>query len=140
MERLDFSKILSGSRTSLGLGKNELCRKAGFNFNQLQRLETAYNTFNMELAFRYMDALGYCIYIQSKGPGRATKIESYDDLFKWLQSKRKETDWTVAALAEMTGFSATSISNVDNGRQAITIDLFLGMANVFNCNIQIKSK
>lgn len=140
MERLDFSKILSCSRTSLSVGKNELCRKAGFNFNQLQRLESAYNNFNMELAFRYMDALGCCLYIQEKGPGRDVKIESYDDLLKWLQSKRKMTDLTVAAIAEMTGYSATSISNVDNGRQAITIDLFLGMANAFNCNIQIKSK
>lgn len=140
MDRLDFSTTLTNLRTGSGIGKNELCRKIGFNFNQLQRIETAYNNFKMELVFKYLDGIGHCIYLQGKGPGRAAKIECYDDLFKWIQTKKKESNWTVATIAEMTGFSPTSISNIDNKRQIITIDLFLAMCGAFDYSIQIKPK
>lgn len=123
-----------------GIGKNELCRRAGFNFNQLQRLETAFNNFKMELVFKYLNSIGHCIYLQSTRPERLSKIECYDDLFNWVQNKRKESNLTVAAFAEMTGFSPASISNIDNKRQVITVDLFLAMCEAFNFNIQIKSK
>ncbi len=140
MNRIEFSTKLGATRENVGLGKNELCRQAGFNFNQLQRLETAFNNYKMELAIKYLDALGFCVYIQGKGPGRSVKIEHYDDLLKWFLTKHKESNWTVATLAEMTGFSPTSICNVVNKRQVITIDLFLSLCQAYECNINIKPK
>lgn len=138
MDRTEFSKKLANTRENLGLGKNEVCRKAGFNFNQLQRLETASHNYKMELAIKYLSALGVCVYIQGKGPGRSVKIDCYDNLLKWIQTKHKESNWTVATLAEMTGFSPTSISNVVNNRQVITVDLFLAICKAYEYNIYIK--
>lgn len=140
MDRIEFSTKLVTTRENVKLSKNELCRQAGFNFNQLQRLETAFNNYKMELAIKYLDALGFCLYIQGKGPGRAVKIEHYDDLLKWVIAKHKESNWTVATLAETTGFSQSSICNIMNKRQVVTVDLFLALCEAYELTINVKPK
>lgn len=139
MNRIDFSKALTVAREQSGLGKNEFCRRCGFNFNQLQRLETAYNNFKAELIFQYLSTIGYCVYIKGQGK-QATKICNYNDLVKWLKDQRQSTNWTILAISELTGFSHTSVSNLFNDKQTITVDFLLAMCEALKCDIQIKPK
>ena len=68
MDRKTFSSLLVNQRENHNIGKNELCRMTGFTFLQLQRLESASNNFNMNLALRYLTsvnaALVLCVTIQ----------------------------------------------------------------------------
>ena len=63
MDRIEFSQMLVQAREDAGLGKNEMCRRTGYTFVQLQLLETKPNNFAMDKAFHYLESVAMTLSI-----------------------------------------------------------------------------
>lgn len=137
MDRKDFSSLLAGQREARGMGKNELCRAIGFTFSQLQRLENALNNFNMNLAFRYLNAVGAVLVLDN---GKTVRVcQEYNECIKWLVSVR-EGVCSYRQLATLAQCSSAAIAYIEHGKVVASIDLFLKLVGAFGYDVKIEPK
>jgi transcriptional regulator with XRE-family HTH domain len=136
MTREEFSEKMVKCRENAGCGKNELCRRTGFTFNQLQYLETAANNFNMNLVIRHLKAIECQMSLKND---KTFTVNKYQDIIDWLVKSRKP-DYTQRSLAESTGCSQKTIVNIESGRNIVGIDIFLRLAEALGFTVELKSK
>lgn len=132
MNRIEFCKLLVETRENKGVGKNEMCRKTGFTFVQLQLLEDKPNNFAMDKAFDYLKALDSCIYINSH------KIQTAEDISNFVKEARKGK-FSQRSLAVEIGCTRQTIANIERGSNIITIDNFLKIVEVLGYTLEIKT-
>lgn len=135
MDRIEFSRLLTNEREQANVGKNEMCRKTGYTFVQLQLLEDKPNNFSMDKAFHYLECLGAVIVIYKQRKKYA--INSIESVAKWL--KKARADISQRTLAEKTGSSNVTIANIERQSTKITIDTFLKILEALGYELKIES-
>lgn len=137
MDRKTFSSLLVNQRENHNIGKNELCRMTGFTFLQLQRLESASNNFNMNLALRYLTSVNAALVLCNEES--SCILQEYDEYAVWLANARNGF-YSLRKLAEAANCSYSAITNVEHGKTVISIDLFLKLADTLGYAIKIEPK
>lgn len=137
MDRKTFSSLLVNQRENHNIGKNELCRMTGFTFLQLQRLESASNNFNMNLALRYLTSVNAALVLCNEES--SCILQEYDEYAVWLANARNGF-YSLRKLAEAANCSYSAITNVERGKTVISIDLFLKLADTLGYTIKIEPK
>lgn len=135
MDRKEFSSLLVQQREAKNIGKNEMCRLTGFTFLQLQRIENAGNNYNMGLVFRYLSAAKLSMVLQ-KGNKEWVFVE-YSKIPKWLSNTR-DGKFSLRKLALAVGCTYSAVTNVEHEKTVISVDLFLKIVDIFECDIRIK--
>lgn len=136
MDRVDFCKMLISLREKSGIGKNEMCRMAGFTFNQLQLLENKPNNFSIDKVFVYLNTLNHVLVLD--GEEYCVQIRNISDVSKWLK-KARGVNFTQRSLATVIGCSYLTIANIERCANKISIDIFLKIAHVLNYTVKIES-
>lgn len=135
MDRKQFSLLLVKQREQKKIGKNELCRNAGFTFVQLQRIENASNNFNFNLICKYLEAVGAILVI--KTPKNIFPISNYKQFVDWLINTRGDK-LSVRKLADITGCSFSAIAHIEQGLTVISVDTFLKIVDAFGYELNIE--
>lgn len=135
MKRIDFCKLLINTRQNAGVGKNEMCRLAGFTFNQLQLLEDKPNNFAIKKAINYLAALHHVIVLSNSKS--MTQITSAERFALWLKQTRNGI-YLQRELADVVGCSYRTIANIEQHSNIPTIDVFLKILEALKYNIEIK--
>lgn len=135
MDRIEFSKLLVNEREKMDIGKNEMCRKAGYTFVELQRLEINPNNFSMDKAFHYLKCLEKTIIINKQK--KTFAIDSIESIAKWL--KKARANISQRTLAEKIGSSYVTIANIERQSTKITIDTFLKILEALDYELKIES-
>lgn len=136
MDRKEFCDLLVRSREEAGIGKNEMCRRTGFTFVQLQLIEVKSNNFAMDKALHYLNNLDMCLCLE-KG-GEYQKILSIASISNWLKNAR-EGKYSQRALALEIGCTYSTIANIERGSNKVTIDKFLRLTDKLGYTIKIES-
>lgn len=68
------------------------------------------------------------------------KINNSSDFGKMLKQKRKELNLTQGYVAEVTGFSASFISNLENGKETCEIGKAIRLANTLGLDILLEER
>lgn len=68
------------------------------------------------------------------------KITSAEDFGKVIQRQRKRRGYTQAYLAEVTGFSTSFISDLENGKPTAEIGKAIFLANLLGLDVEMKER
>ena len=68
------------------------------------------------------------------------KIYDSDMFGQALKQKRKEMKYTQSDISNLTGFSVSFISDLENGKPTAEIGKAIYLANVLGLDIEIKSR
>lgn len=68
------------------------------------------------------------------------KITSVEDFGKAIQQQRKRRGYTQAYLAEVTGFSTSFISDLENGKPTAEIGKAIFLANLLGLDVEMKER
>lgn len=63
------------------------------------------------------------------------RIKDVNDLGTAIKKRRKELSYTQAFLSEVTGISASFISDLENGKETAELGKTLFLANILGLNI-----
>lgn len=137
MDRIEFSQMLVQAREDAGLGKNEMCRRTGYTFVQLQLLETKPNNFAMDKAFHYLESVAMTLSIAKDGC--STKLTDIASIAAWLKDARNGI-YTQRSLAEVVGCTYPTIANIERCSNKVTVDNFLKLADTLGYTIKIEPK
>lgn len=136
MTREEFSKKLVECREAAGCGKNELCRRTGYTFNQLQRIENASNNYGISKPIIYLHQLS--CYIEIKRELKSVIVTNTDNIASFIEMVKKEDNINQAEIAKKINITETALSNIMKNNNETTIDTFLKIINEFECTIEIK--
>lgn len=134
MDRKDFCTLLVNCRESHGCGKNEMCRRMGITFSQFQRIEDVSTNFALEKALNYLGVFKCCIRVVNDYS--EFQIYSICDVINWFRTLKSDT--TATLLSKISKVPSTTICSILLGETKMTIDVFLKLANFYNCNITIE--
>ena len=137
MDRIEFSQMLVQARENAGLGKNEMCRRTGYTFVQLQLLETKPNNFAMDKAFHYLESIEMTLSIAKDGC--SIKLTDIASIATWLKAARNGI-YTQRSLAEVVGCTYPTIANIERGSNKVTVNNFLKLADTLGYTIKIEPK
>ena len=68
------------------------------------------------------------------------KITNAMDFGKAIQHQRKHMGYTQAYLAEVTGFSTSFISNLENGKTTAELGKSIFLANLLGLDVEVKER
>ena len=68
------------------------------------------------------------------------KITNAMDFWKAIQQQRKHMGYTQAYLAEVTGFSTSFISNLENGKTTAELGKSIFLANLLGLDVEVKER
>ncbi len=68
------------------------------------------------------------------------KIYDAESFGQALRQRRKEMDYTQREISDLTGFSISFISDLENGKSTAEIGKAIYLANVLGLDIEIKSR
>ena len=68
------------------------------------------------------------------------KITNATDFGKAIQQQRKHMGYTQAHLAEVTGFSTSFISNLENGKTTAELGKSIFLANLLGLDVEVKER
>lgn len=137
MNRIEFSQILVQARENAGLSKNEMCRRTGYTFVQLQLIETKPNNFAMNKAFHYLESIEMALFIAKDSCN--AKLTDIASIAVWLKAARNGI-YTQRSLAEAVGCTYPTIANIERGSNKVTVDNFLKLADTLGYTIKIEPK
>ncbi len=63
------------------------------------------------------------------------RVFSAKDLGKYFKARRKKLGYTQKQISELSGLSASFISDVENGKPTIELDKAIKLANVLGINL-----
>lgn len=136
MDRQKFSQLLINQREQQQCGKNELCRRIGFTFHQLQNIEQAKNNYNFNLIIKYLSGIQSQICLINNKSERKI-IMSYDDFVSWMIVTRT-IDYSQRSLAQKIGVAYLTIANIERKATVISVDTFLKIAEALEVEIKIE--
>ena len=125
MNRQEFSKLLVDTRKEANCGMNEIGRRTGMMFSQIQRIETCYNNYSVVNVVKYLNALGRKL--QLKCGRKAIVVADYKDIPEFFQQVRESKGVSQYRLAQIIGRSITNVINMENQITALHIDSFLAI-------------
>ena len=137
MTRKEFSEKMVECREEAKCGKNELCRRAGLTFNQLQRLESASNNFSIDNVFSYLNAIKYKMYIV-QGNNRLY-FKNREVLAPFFKKLRESTGMSQKDFAVSVKLSHLVIVGIENNNKNTAIDSLLLCLQALNCQISFKN-
>lgn len=136
MTRKEFSEELKKYRDTNNIMIKELCALLGMLPRDIYRIQNASNCYSMVKALSYADAVKAQIVLKS--PDVEYIAQSVKDLQDILKNARAPR--TVREVSEATGTPYNAISNIENGKQALTIDKFLILADYYGLEIELRPK
>lgn len=137
MTREEFSAMCKQFRENVAHASlSDVWRISGFQPSQTIRIEKARLNYNMGNTLKYLEAIGAELIIQDDG--NELTVLDYNTLAKWLKSKRGEK--SQKELTDDLHIANGTIGKIELGNTKMTIDIFLSLANFFNCQILIKPK
>ena len=68
------------------------------------------------------------------------KITNATDFGKAIQQQRKHMGYTQAYLAEVTGFSTSFISNLENGKTTAELGKSIFLATLVGLDVEVKER
>lgn len=68
------------------------------------------------------------------------KITSAEDFGKAIKKQRKQRGYTQSYLAEVSGFSASFISDLENGKVTAELGKALFLANLLELDVQMNER
>lgn len=135
MTRKEFSNTLVKCREQANCGKNELCRRTGFTFNQLQRLERSENNFSIDNVLIYLKAIEFGIYISKNN--NTFLFDSKEAFSKNFKIYRKEAKMSLRAFSDFAGVSLSVVRGIEDASKNTTIDSILLCIEKLNCKLEI---
>lgn len=135
MNRQEFSQLLIEQREHQQCGKNELCRRTGFTFHQLQNIEKSKNNYNFNLITKYLSGIESQLFLVNK-EGKQKLITSYDDFVSWMIATRS-VNYSQRSLAQKIDVAYLTIANIERKATVISVDTFLKIAEALEVDIKI---
>lgn len=135
MNRFEFCALLSKEREKKGLSLYSIQKKMGLTFQQVKRIETGENNFNVEKAIEFINAMESTIVLITSD--NRYLVNEYSFLVDVL-IKLRDGQYSQRALAEAVHCSYISIANTESGKSVISIDLLLKILSVFNVTIYLQ--
>jgi transcriptional regulator with XRE-family HTH domain len=68
------------------------------------------------------------------------KISDSKDFGKAIKTRRKELGYTQSYVSEVTGYSVSFISELENGKATAEIGKALALANILGLNITVNAR
>lgn len=137
MTRKEFSEKLVKCREEAQCGKNEICRRTGMTFNQLQRIENASNNFSIDNILLYLKSIDYGIYIH-KNNYEYFLFDNREILSNKLNTYRKELKMPLRDFSIFVGVSLSVIRGIEDGNKNTAIDSLLLCIDKLNCKLEIR--
>lgn len=135
MDRQEFSQLLMNQREQQQCGKNELCRRIGVTFHQLQNIEQSKNNYNFKLIIKYLSGIQSQICLINKSERK--NIMSYDDFVSWVIAARS-ISYSQRSFAQKIHVAALTIANIERKATVISVDTFLKIAEALEVEIKIE--
>lgn len=136
MTREEFSKHLLECREETQCSKNELCRRTGLSFQQLQRLENASNNFSIDNALLYLKKIGYGLYTSKKGKSKL--FDNRANFSKHFREYWIDTQMTIEDFADFAGIALGTVAGILYNTKNTSIDSILLCLEKLDCKIEIK--
>lgn len=136
MKKEEFSQLLVSNREEAGCSKNEMCRRIGLLFHQLQRIENASNNYAITHVFSYLAAINCCICITNKEHEECYKIQSKEEFSSVFINIRKKMNLSQRKIEALLNVSHGVILGIETFNKNTTIDKFLQC--IYGLGYQIK--
>lgn len=136
MRREEFSQLLKSIRKMAQCSMNEVCRRTGMAFTQLQSIEENYHNYSLVNVLRYLDAVKRVMLL--KQGNEAIVVSKYEDIPNFLRKVREQKDCSRAELVQATGCSMSSITEMENKNTIMHIDSFLAITSALKIKIELK--
>lgn len=140
MNREEFSALMVASREEAGLSMNEVMRRMGCTFLQVQRMEKSENNFSIDNVFKYLDAIGFVMTLTSSKFKDKFKLHSRQDFKVAFPKIRKLNGLSQIAVAQAIGVSRQLIMGIENKDLNTSIDKFLQCIYGLGYEIKINKK
>lgn len=135
MNRIEFCRILLNERKKQEISLYSVQKQMGLTFQQAKRIESGENNFNLNKAIDFLAAINCIIKLKKNKVNYV--VRDYDSFVKWLVDTRK--GMTQRDLATQAGCSYAVIANVEQGRNIISIDVFIKIVEALDYEIQVVS-
>ena len=136
MTKQKFSKLISNIRKKEKCTLNQISRRAGMTFIQIQRIEMGCDIYPLIDAIKYINAVGRAM--QLTQGNRRVVVHGYEDIPEFLRETRELKGLTQEQLVQVAGLSTASISEIETQRVAMHIDSFLAIASALKIKIELK--
>ncbi len=136
MNRIEFSNMLKNKRESLGTSKYKISKDTGLTALQLNRIETAANSYSMGNIFKYLNTIG-CHIALYKGK-RSNTFNNIEDFGVWV-TKRRGQKMSMYALAKQIESNITTVTRIETNQSAVGVDLFLKIIEAFGYELKVEN-
>lgn len=137
MDRNILCSKLKSLRQEYKVPMKSICSAMDVMPTAVYRLEKGANNFNLQLLLNYLNAIGAEL-VLTRDKSKVI-ITNYETFIDWL-IKARTPDYTQRTLAEKTGITHVTISNIESQKNIITIDYFFKIAEALGYVIGIKKK
>ena len=136
MKKEEFSQLLVSNREEAGCSKNEMCRRIGLLFHQLQRIENASNNYVITHVFSYLAAINCIIVLYSENFTQRFSIKNKQDFVLAFKAMRKLNQLSQIKAAEKIGVIPGVITGIESRDVNTSIDKFLQC--IYGLGYQVK--
>lgn len=136
MTREEFCNLMAVAKNQMGKTTTELSFDMRMQWTTLSRFEKGKHNFSLTKVMEYLSVLKSELVIS--GETLTVFCTDYDQLVHWLVSERQLHGHTQRSLAEVVGVSYVMLARIESRKSDLTIDMFLKIAQVFGCDIDIR--
>lgn len=136
MTREEFCRLMEQAKTSSNLTISEISFSMKMLLPTLRRFEKGKHNFSLTKVMEYLSVLKSELVII--GETLTVFCTDYDQLIHWLMSERQLHGYSLRALAEVSGISFVMLNRIESRKSDLSIDMFLKIAQVFGCDIDIR--
>lgn len=132
MDRKEFLNLMVAAKELSGKSTNTVSFDLRMQWSTLRRFEKGTNNSNMKKIFDYLRVIGFCLFLNN-----TEKLRNYDELVDWLVAFRTNK-YSQRQLAEKIGVAYLTIANIERKATVMSLDTFLKIVDVLDCQISIQ--
>lgn len=140
MDRKEFSELLVKHRQGAGLSKNEVMRRTGRSFEQIQRIEKATSNYSIDNIFLYLKVIQSCIVLRNNYGDDVYYLHNREEFALAFVGMRKLMGISQINAAEHLMVSRNVIAGIENNKLNTSIDKFIQCITGLGYNIDIVSE
>lgn len=140
MDRKEFSELLTKHRQEAGLSINEIVRRTGRGFQQIQRIEKASSNYSIDNVFLYLKVMQSCIILYNNSGDDRYYLHNREEFALAFVNIRKLMGVSQINVAGHLMVSRNVIAGIENNTLNTSIDKFIQCIIGLGYNIDIVSE
>lgn len=134
MTRNEFCDLMAVAKERSGKTTNTISFDLRMQWTTLRKFEKGTNNSSMKKILEYLQVINAYIQID-----KSVCINDYDNLVAWMINARKDR-YSQRKLAEEIDVTYLTIANIERKATAMSLDIFLKIADVLGHQITIQNK